>query len=198
MRPMVMKVRTSTSARPGVLLLALMLALSPSALPAGPGVSSGAAAKLEYQVKAAFLLNFTRYVEWPRKSGELKICVVGPDVFGNALTDEVEGKFVNGRRIAVRNSLSAAEAVTCDMAYLSLTGAQEIRDALKTLGTSAVLTVGEGAEFLRMGGMIAFTAQDGKVRFYINAIAAGRAGICISSRLLVLGKNVREEGERLR
>lgn len=192
-----MNSRSHIPTKPGALLLAILLSVLP-AQPAGPDRSSEPAARLEYQVKAAFLLNFTRYIDWPKKSGELKICVVGPNVFGSALNDEVEGKVVNGRKIVVRKSLSPGEAASCDMAYLSPTGAQEAREALKTLSSSAVVTVGEDAEFLRMGGMIAFTNQDSKVRFYINPIAAGRVGIGISSRLLVLGKNVREEGERLR
>ncbi len=180
--------------RRAALLLAIVLAL----LPAGFRTGSVWAASPEYQIKAAFLLNFTRYIEWPRKSGDLQICVVGPDVFGNTLNDIVAGKVVNGRKLVVRKNVLPAEAAGCDMAYLSPAGTRQIREALKALESSATLTVGEDADFLGMGGMIAFAPLDGKIRFYINATAAERAGIGISSRLMVLGRNPRDEGERLR
>jgi YfiR/HmsC-like len=188
--------------KPGAALLALLLLLLQPLLPPGArtvsGVGSVWAASLEYQIKAAFLLNFTRYIEWPKSSGDLNLCVLGPDVFGNALNDVVAGKVVNGRKIVVRRSVSPTEAATCDMAYISLSGTRQIREALKTLESTAVFTVGEDAEFLRLGGMIAFAPHEDKLRFYINASAAEHAGISISSRLKVLGKNLRDEGERLR
>ena len=171
-----------------MLLLALLALLPPSAHAIGT----------EYRIKAAFLLNFTRYIEWPRKSGELNICVIGPDVFGSALDDLVAGKVVNGRKLLVRKSASPLQAMSCDMAYISLSESRKIREALSALETSPVFTVGEDADFLRMGGMLAFAPMDGKVRFYINAVAAERAGISISSRLMVLGINLRDQGERRR
>jgi len=175
------------------LLLAWLLIL-----PVGFGIGSAQSASIEYQIKAAFLLNFTRYIEWPNRSGDLNICVLGPDVFGNALNDVAAGKVVNGRKIAVRKSITQSEACGCDIVYLSLPPGKQIRDALRGLEQSGALTVGEDADFLRMGGMIAFAPAEGKVRFYINAVGAGHAGIKISSRLMVMGRNIRDDGERLR
>jgi hypothetical protein len=183
--------------RLGAATLGLLLA----AWPYGPAAGSAHGASLEYQLKAAFLLNFTRYVEWPRKSvgtGDLNLCVVGPDVFGTTLDELAANKVVNGRRLAIRKNVPAQEAANCDVVYLSLTETSQIRPALKTLASSSALTVGEEAGFVRMGGMIAFSPQDGKLRFYINAGAAEHAGITISSRLMVLAKNLHDEGERHR
>jgi hypothetical protein len=182
----------------GLVLLVLTLA-SLATLPAtGTDGGAGPVVSREYQIKAAFLLNFTRYVEWPKKSSDLAVCVLGPDVFGSSLNDEIAGRVVNGRKIAVRQTVTAAQAASCDLVYVSLGGAHQTREALKALESSAVLTVGEDADFLRMGGMIAFTVLDGKVRFYINDSAAGHAGLAISSRLMVLARNLRDEGERRR
>jgi hypothetical protein len=181
----------------GAATLALLLA----AWPYGPAVGSARGASLEYQLKAAFLLNFSRYIEWPSKSGgtsDLKLCVVGPDVFGTALDDVAANKVVNGRRIVIRKNVPAPEASSCDVVYVSLAETSQIRDALKILESSSALTVGEEAGFARMGGMIAFSPQDGRLRFYINTSAAEHAGLTISSRLLVLAKNLRDEGERHR
>jgi hypothetical protein len=180
---------------------AVPLTLILMAWPYGPAAGSARGASLEYQLRAAFLLNFSRYIEWPGKSGgtsELSLCVVGPDVFGTALDDVAANRVVNGRQIVIRKDVSAAGALSCNMVYLSLMETSEIRKTLKILESSNVLTVGEGAAFARMGGMIAFTESDGKIRFYINASAADRAGITISSRLLVMAKSVRDERERRR
>jgi hypothetical protein len=177
------------------------LAMLLSSWVAGPFTSSVHAASLEYQLKAAFLLNFTRYIEWPATSGrggDFNLCVAGPDVFGTALDEVTAGKAVNGRRIVVRKNVSVPDAASCDLVYISLTETGKIHEALQGLAASTALTVGEEAGFLRMGGMIAFAPQDGKLRFYINAGAAERAGITISSRLMVLARNLRDEGERWR
>jgi len=187
-------IRRQISTRVAKILLPVWLLT----LPISSGMGLAQSVSIEYQIKAAFLLNFTRYVEWPNRSGDLNICVLGPDVFGNVLNDVAAGKIVNGRKIVVRKSVSQIEASACQIVYLSLPPGKPIRDALKGLGQSSALTVGEDADFLRMGGMIAFAPAEGKVRFYINAAGAGHAGIKISSRLLVLGRNIRDEGERLR
>jgi hypothetical protein len=181
----------------GMAALALMLALCPSE----PMAALAGPASLEYQLKAAFLLNFTRYVEWRGRSGgtnDLKICVLGPDVFGTALDAVAANKTVNGRRIVIRKNLTSQEAAACDVVYISLADNKEIREALHELESTSALTVGEGAGFLEMGGMIAFTPQEGKLRFYINASAAKRAGIAISARLMALARNLPDEGERRR
>ena len=178
----------------GAVTLALVLA-------SGPLTNSAHAASLEYQLKAAFLLNFTRYIEWPARSGkagDLNLCVVGPDVFGTALDQVAANKVVNGRRIVIRKNIPTPEAASCDMVYLSLTETGQIREVLEAVASSGVLTVGEEAGFLRLGGMIAFAPQDGKLRFFINAGAAERVGITISSRLMVLARNIRDDGERRR
>jgi hypothetical protein len=179
----------------GTATLALLLALGPAGSATG---STGAA--LEFKIKAAFLLNFTRYIEWPkaRVSSDLNLCVVGPDTIGTALDEVAANKVVNSRRIVIRKNVSAQEAVSCDVVYVALEDARQVREALKALESSKALTVGEEAGFLRLGGMIAFAPQDGRLRFYINTNAAERAGISISSRLMVLARNLRDEGERRR
>ena len=178
--------------RSGAVLLAALLQLMSSA------AQPVRAASLEYELKAAFLLNFARYIEWPNKTGELNICVIGPDVFGNALNEVAAGKTVNGRKIGVRKNVSAAEARTCELLYVSLRESAQVRNALKAVESSTAVTVGEDREFLRMGGTLAFAPQDDKIRFYINAGAVEHAGVKISSRLLVLGRNRHDDGERRR
>ncbi len=149
-------------------------------------------ASLEYQVKAAFLLNFTKFVEWPagnpaRADAPFTICVLGEDPFGTALNQMIEGETVNGRRLAVMRGRREL-LKTCQILYIngSEKGVPEILDA----AGRGVLTVGEGENFLRDGGMIAFVIENRRVRFMVNLAAARNAALKLSSKLLNVASTV--------
>jgi hypothetical protein len=157
----------------------------------GPCVAQEAGAPLEYQVKAAFLLNFTRFVEWPPDSfasadSPVTICIQGKDRFGRTLDQIVEGETAGPRRVAVERV--RRPAADCQVLFIS----DDDRNISAALSGSArgVLTVGEGEEFVRQGGIIAFVIENRRVRFEINQGAAAKAGIKISSRLLGIAKTV--------
>lgn len=148
-----------------------------------PGV---AGAVSEYKVKAAFLLNFGKYVEWPPSaaSGDLAICVLGDDPFGSTLDDTLEGRTVGKRSVKARRVSSVAQAGACSILFVSRT--ESVDAVLSGLAGEPVLIVGEQERFARKGGMINFVEVDQKVRFEINEAAAKRAGLKISSQLLKL------------
>ena len=140
----------------------------------------------EYEVKAAFLYNFMKFVEWPTRSaaGPLVICVAGVNPFGRVLADTVLGESVNGRAIDARVILEPDSA--CHVVFTprgANTGAY-----LKAARGQAVLTVGESEGFIQQGGIVRFFLEGGQVRFEINREAADRAGLRISSRLLQLAR----------
>jgi hypothetical protein len=162
-----------------------LLALTPSlrAVEASP--------PSEYQIKAAFLLNFTKFIEWPAAEGAgstFSICVLGEDPFGPVLDQLVEGETVGGRKIAVRR-IRTEGAGSCEILYVSKQE-QNIRAVLAGAG-AGVLTVGEGDEFLDGGGMVAFILENRRVRFSIDQGAARKAGLKLSSRLLAVARSVR-------
>jgi hypothetical protein len=169
-------------------VLALALAM-PVALPAQ-------AAK-EYEVKAAFLFNFTRFVDWPPSSGGGPFCigVAGADPFGGALEEFVKGRSAGGRAIAVKYFKPGEESAACEIVFISGADARKMRAALGRLQHAAVLTVGEGPDFCHSGGVIAFQVGDNKVSLEINPEAAQRARLQISSKLLSLATLVRDAGE---
>ena len=147
----------------------------------------------ESQIKAAFLLNFTKFIEWP--AGEASapgtpfpICLAGEDPFGGFLDQLVEGENVNGRKIAVRH-LHGEPQGTCGILYVSRQE-KNVPELLAAAGPG-VLTVGEGDSFLDEGGMIAFVLEDRRVRFNIDKSAAQKAGLKLSSRLLGVARTVR-------
>lgn len=150
-------------------------------------------AALEYQVKAAFLLNFTKFIEWPATAFDdagapFTICVLGNDPFGRALEQVVAGETVGGRKLAVRKMDQAAAPHTCQVVFLAGSG-KDRAAAPGSLGTG-VLTVGEGESFVREGGIIAFVIDNHRVRFDINQSAADRAALKLSSKLLSVARSV--------
>jgi hypothetical protein len=150
---------------------------------------------LEYQVKAAYLLNFTRYVEWPSETFEapgarMSICVLGRDPFGSILDATVQGKVSHGRSLTVTRIRSPRDASGCHVVFVSRETWRERRELLESLRTKGLLTVGETDEFAQQGGVIGFIIQDETVRFVVNADARDRAGLRISSRMLSLAAAV--------
>jgi hypothetical protein len=141
----------------------------------------------EYQVKAAFLLNFGKYVEWPASAiqgNDLDICVLGRDPFGATLDETVAGRTVGNRAVKARRVSSVAGASGCNILFVSRS--DEATAVASSLSGSPVLLVGEQDHFAREGGMINFVEVDNKVRFEINEAAAKKAGLKISSQLLKL------------
>lgn len=164
-----------------------------------PTRTASGARSLEYQVKAAYLLNFTRYVDWPPDSsgapgGPMTICVLGRDPFGSVLDATVQGKVTHGRPLLVRRIRSPRNASTCHLVFVSRETWQDQRELLERLSTKGLLTVGETDEFAQEGGVIGFVIQDETVRFVVNAEARDRAGLRISSRMLSLAAAVYGQG----
>jgi hypothetical protein len=143
----------------------------------------------EYQVKALFLLNFTRYVEWPAASfaetnTPIVIALYGEDKFGDELKKAVEGKLVSGRTIVIRPVEKDEDADKCHLLYLSISDKKRLGEILAKVKALPVLTVGQTDQFMEQGGMINFVKKEGRVRLEINLDAARLANLQISSKLL--------------
>ena len=175
-------------ARYAIVILVLLLA----------AVSVGRAnteALTEYQVKAAFLFNFLKYITWPPDSahpasGAIRIGLAGDDPFGSSLDEIVRGRSLDGRPIVVSRFTTLDSVCACDLVFVS-----GLPDSLQTavlqLATgSGVVTVGESPSFIKDGGIIRLRLRDNQVRFDVNLAAANRSGLKISSRLLQLAENV--------
>jgi hypothetical protein len=148
----------------------------------------------QYQVKAAFILNFARFVEWPGDSygdgGALVLGIIGDDPFGNSL-DQLNGNTVNGRRIVIRRLRFGDNLRACQILFISSSEKNRLGKILESLRGGSVLTIGELPQFNQAGGIIKFVIQDNKVRFEINAAAAGQTRLKISSKLLALSRGGR-------
>jgi hypothetical protein len=164
----------------------LLLAFRPAAAqPAAP---------LEYGVKAAFLYNFTKFVEWPASAfpdrGSLRLCVFGDDPFGKSLQTVVEGEQVQGRPITLLRIDSLGDPRLCHILFLSRKETERFPAVLAAVRGAPVLTVGEAPGILEKGAGVNFVLQEGKVRFEINQTAVEGNGLKMSSKLLRLATRV--------
>ncbi len=146
----------------------------------------------EYQVKAAFLYHFTKFVEWPAaaQGDVIVVGVLGEDPFGPALDFLFGDKTLQGKHFEVRRISSAAEARACHVLYISLSQGPQMHRVLDELAGSPVLTVGDSREFYLAGGMIYMFVDESKIHFDINLGMARRSGLTISSSLLRLAQKV--------
>lgn len=149
-------------------------------------VPAAAQAISEYKVKAAFLLNFGKFVEWPSGKGDLEICVLGEDPFGSTLDDTLSGRKIGARPVRARRIDDAGSARSCAILFVSRRGNDGLDAVVSAVKGSPVLLVGEQDRFAKRGGMINFVEVDQKIRFEINETAAKQAGLKISSQLLKL------------
>lgn len=148
----------------------------------------------EYQVKAAFLYNFAKFVDWPAEAftdsnAPLVIGVIGDDPFGGALDQAVSGKSIGGHWLNVRRLKWGQDLRSCHILYISSSERRRLPQIIQSLRGASVLTVGDVEEFNQQGGIINFILESNKVRFEINSRAADQARLRISSKLLALAKN---------
>jgi hypothetical protein len=160
------------------LFVAAAFLVAGSSLPAAQDVSP------EYRVKAGFLYNFVKYVEWPEAiKGPIRICVAGQNPFGTVLEELIRDERVRGLPLTAA-VIPGPEP--CHVVFTPKTS--NVRAYVLAAANTPTLTVGETDNFIELGGIIKFTLQQGKVRFEISRAAADRAKLRISSRLLQLAR----------
>src|SRR5947209_2927992 len=174
-------------------LLALWVAVS-----GGLVAGEESPAPTMYQVQAAFLFNFAKFVTWPddafqRSGSSLIIGVLGEDPFGAVLEETVRDKTVMGKKLAVKRFVRIQDAVKSHILFLSSSEESQLLPLLKVLEKATVLTVSDMEQFAERGGMVAFTVEDQKVRFNVNVEAVERAGLKMGSQLLKLARIVSDK-----
>ena len=148
----------------------------------------------EYQVKAAYLSNFGRFVDWPAAAtsgdGPFNVCVLGQDPLGASLDAAIAGEKIGSAKLAAKRVSRVEDAGDCRLLFISSSEESRLAAILAAVGKN-ILTVGDMPEFAERGGMIQFVLDGSRVRFEINLIAAQRAGLNLGSELLKLATTVR-------
>lgn len=154
----------------------------------------------EYLIKAGFIYNFAKLVEWPttafaQTDSPIVIGIFGVDPFGATLDRVLDGKKINGRGFVVRRLKSVSDVKDCHVVFVSSSETAHYEKAIQSVKGMPVLTIGEGPGFAQRGGVINLTLEDNKVRFEVNVGAARQADLTISSRLLALAKIIQPESD---
>ena len=162
---------------------------------AGASVGSETRPPTEYEVKAAFIYNFARYIQWPKESDTNKpfvIAVIGKDPFGVALDDAVSGQKVQGRPVVIKRFTKIEDAPNCDILFVCASESDRLHQIFGVLHQAPVLTIGDIDRFAELGGMINLRTEDNRIRFEVNVQAIGRAGLKAGSQILRLARIVTE------
>lgn len=168
-------------ARTILLLAAMLLAHAPAAMSQRGGE--------EYALKAVFLYNFCRFIEWPDRAfaspdAPLVIGLIGEDPFGSLLEETVKGESVRGRRIRVERYRRVSEIGACHLLFVAGAEAARADETVAAVAGRSVLTVGETETFLEQGGMIALIADRSRVRLRVSPARLRAANLAASSKLL--------------
>ncbi len=153
---------------------------------------------IEYHVKAAFLLNFTKYVKWPERAFEkdaspLVVAVVGEDPFGRVLDETMAGTSLGTHPLEVRRFRDLDQLGPCHLLFVPPGESARVSKIVAHYAGTSTLLVGDPQHFTRSGGVIRFFIEKRKVRFEINTDAARRTQVEISSQLLKLARLVTDE-----
>lgn len=162
----------------GVLIVGLLLL-----------AADASAALSEQRLKAVFLFNFSRFVEWPPSAftaadAPFVIGVFGRDPFGSDLDDVARGEAVNGRQLRVKRVRTVEDAAACQILFIAQSERANLDEILAALARSNTLTVSDLDGAARRGTMIRLVTDHDKIRLHINVESARAAGLTISSKLL--------------
>ena len=168
----------------------------------------------EHEVKAAFMYNFLKFVNWPKDkitqdNNQITIGIIGEDPFGPA-ADIFKGKAVEDRKVVVKyfdsarqlketaekdkNNERVRELIGCHLLFICPSEQKYVKDIIDIVGQRGVLTVGDSEKFIESGCIINFLLEDNKIRFDINLDAADKAGLEMRSQLLRLARKVIKNG----
>lgn len=163
-------------------------AMSPVAHAQAPGSAP------EYQLKAAYLFNFTKFTEWPSTvlppGAPIHVCVTGRDPFGDIL-DTLESKIVQSHAIHIRRGLRAETLRGCHLVFVSEEDDRSEQSVLRAAEAVSALTVSDRDGFVERGGTIGMLTRDSRILFEINVEAGHRAGLKLSSQMLKLARSVK-------
>ncbi len=172
-----------------VLLVALLYCTLSVAVPVAANANNGGK---EYQIKAAFLYNFLKFITWENNNPKLKtrditLCVIGEDPFGNILKP-ITRKKISGKNIKLAYPETVEDSRQCHLLFVGKKSPIKIMELNEEMAKSSVLTVSDLPRFLQQSGMIEFFSKNEKIQFSIEDTLTEEAGIKVSSKLLELSK----------
>ena len=150
----------------------------------------------EYQLKAAFLFNFTQFVEWPAHTfpssqAPAVIGILGKDPFGNYLEEIIKGETIDKHALVIQHFETVEEVTNCQILFINVSDKTQLQSIIKKLKGKSMLTISEASGFSKLGGMIRLYTKDDKINIQINVDATKEENLTISSKLLKLAEIVK-------
>ena len=147
----------------------------------------------EYEVKAAYIFNFAKFIEWPPHSFQNNyepfiLGILGNDPFGESLEKVINKRLIHGRTVEIKRMKNLTENESLHILFISSSERKKTRYLIQSLEELPVLTIGEISEFNRLGGIIQFFLEENSVLFRLNVEAAKISGLLISSQLLEVAR----------
>jgi hypothetical protein len=187
--------------QPAVMSTFLALSLAPAILAILPILAPcrsarAAASPSEYEVKAAFLFNFAKFVEWPawtfeQAKGNVIFTILGDDPFGPALERIARDERVQGRPIIIKRVRRPEDVGHSHILFIRHRAGSGLEQLIRSVSAPYRLVVGEDDLFAERGGCIGFFFEQRRIKFAVNLAATGRAGLKVSSKLLTIARVVR-------
>ena len=151
--------------------------------------------RAEYQIKAAFVFNFAKFVEWPptafpNTGSPIVIGILGENPFQDELQQTIRDKTLNNRPLLIKQFASLGESTNCHILFISASEKKRLPEIFEAVRGTSVLTVGETDRFIETGGMVNLVHEGSKIRFQINEPVAKSAGLKISSKMLSLASSL--------
>jgi hypothetical protein len=151
----------------------------------------------EYEIKAAMILNLTRFVEWPAArmgdgNAPFVIGILGHDPFGKDLDKQLAGRSVGGHPVVIQRLVNGVHAETCHILFVTRGERRKLDEIAPVLAKASVLTVGDGDKFASSGSVFGLVLRESRVQLEVNLSAAQRNGLVVSSRLLKLATVIKE------
>ncbi len=146
----------------------------------------------QYDVQAAYLYNFAKFVRWPAEAvnGPVQLCVAGPNSFADTLRSVVKGEVIDSRQVVVRSVEKPDQAAGCSLLFIDASAKPHSETLLASVAGKPTVTVSDAPDFLDHGGMIQFLLVANRVRFAVSLTPATRSGLSLSSELLRVAVSV--------
>ena len=175
-----------------MLFAARLMALSAALYASAPGMQQFN----EYEMKAAYVYNLAKFVDWPPgtfhgPNDPIAICTLGQGPLAKTLAQAMNGERIGERRVAVQQLSDPQKANNCPILVIASSGRKQLQSILSGLDAAGVLTIGESEHFLDAGGVVNLKVEDARVHIEINITAAGHNKLHISPKLLSLARVVK-------
>jgi uncharacterized protein DUF4154 len=160
--------------------------------------TSAQIATREYQVKAAFVFNFTQFVEWPSQSfstpqSPAVIGILGNDPFGTYLEETITGETLNKHPLSIKHFTDVDDVTNCEVLFINISDKNKLQVIIEKLKGKNILTISDVNAFTKLGGMVRLYTKDDKINIQINLEAVKEENLIISSKLLKLAEIIKTD-----